>query len=234
MSPRNRPRTVLANETSPTVRSSDNAEAVIRSLLVVTVLVLTVGTLPAATAVDGSTAQPASEIVIEDATVTPGEDDSVEIVLSDAPQGLAGFELSLAVESDEIAAFRGGAYPDEYGMTTDPVLEDDERTVTVEAADLDDEITPGATDVTIATIGLTGEAPGTTAVRVTNAQLDADDGDPIEATIVNGSLTVDDESAGDQETADGGGDRESLDGFGVIVGLAAVGCIAILQFVRRP
>ncbi|OAQ52726.1 hypothetical protein HTG_10390 [Natrinema mahii] len=158
-----------------------------------------------ATAAGGSSASSGS-IVVTDATVEPDGTAVHRVALTDAPNGLAGFELSLELSGDA-ATIENASYPDEYRLTTDPVVSDDGESVTVEAVDLDDAVTPGASDVTLATVTVGGTEPGTAALAVTDARLDADGGSRIEPALETGTVTVADggngsESAG--ESDDGG------------------------------
>ncbi|QCC58157.1 hypothetical protein NP511_06415 [Natrinema thermotolerans] len=146
------------------------------------------GTAPA-TATGGPSASTGDALVITNATVEPGGTAVHRIVLTDAPDGLAGFELTLELSGDA-AAVENAGYPDDYRMTTDPVVSDDGESVTVEAVDLDDAVTPGASDVTLATVTVNGTEPGAAALEVTDARLDADGGSRIDPTREPGTLTV--------------------------------------------
>ncbi|GAB3668264.1 hypothetical protein [Halopiger thermotolerans] len=149
-----------------------------------------------------SAASTASEptLVVDDATVDPDGTATQRIALTDAPDGLAGFELTLELESD-VATVAGASYPDHFGMTTDPVVGADSRTVTVEAVDLTDEIGAGASDVTLATLELEGVEDGATELRVTEMQIDADGGDAVDPSLEAGTVTV-----GGADSAAGSGD----------------------------
>ncbi|AGB32906.1 hypothetical protein C488_09664 [Natrinema pellirubrum DSM 15624] len=165
------------------------------------------GTAPAVATADQSVS--AGSIVVSDATVEPDGTAVHRIVLTDAPDGLAGFELSLELSGDA-AAVENASYPDDYRMTTDPVVSDDGETVTVEAVDLDDAVTPGASDVTLATVTVSGTEPGTAALAVTDARLDADGGSRMEPSLETGTVTVADGGNG-SESAGGSDDGENTE-----------------------
>ena len=129
-------------------------------------------------------------LVVEDATLEPDETETLRVSLSEASDGLAGFRLTLAVDDGDVAAVTNGSYPDRYGLTTDPVASADGERISVEAADLGDEVTPGATDVSLAAIDVTGVDDGETALRVTDLQVDADGGDSVEPSLEAGAVTV--------------------------------------------
>lgn len=177
-------------------------------------------------------------LVVSNETADPQSTATHRISLTDAPEGLAGFEVTLALEADGVATIGNASYPDRFGLTTDPVVSADEQTVTVEAIDLDDAVTSGETDVTLTTIDVTGVDHGETDLRVSDAQLDADGGDPVDPSRAAGTLTVGDggeESASQNESAgDGGSDGDSVPGFAIGTALAAIAAITITLTARRP
>ncbi|RKS82499.1 hypothetical protein BDK61_1807 [Haloarcula quadrata] len=143
--------------------------------LALVALVLLAGTVPALAA-----GQSTPAISIETGSVAAGETMAVPVVLTSAPDGLAGYQLKLSVDDPAVARFENASYPDRLGLTTDPVISSDGETVTLEAADLDGQIEPGASDVTLATVQLTGVAGGETQVTVASSQVDADGGGVVE------------------------------------------------------
>ncbi|WP_049929239.1 hypothetical protein [Halopiger goleimassiliensis] len=196
----------------------------------------------------GQEAGPA--VVVADESVAVDDTQRHRVALTDAPEGLAGFELTLEVDG-EVATVADAAYPDHFGPTTDPVVTADERSITVEAVDLDDEITTGETDVTLAWIDVTGVAAGETELRVTASQVDADDGSPVDPTVDPGTLTVGtvdgdadsvDDADGDSGPADEASDAadesdatDSIPGFAVGTTLAALVVASLLAAGRlRP
>lgn len=204
---------------------------------------------PSVSGVDTTaTAAAESALVVTDSTVEPGTTATHRIALTDAPDGLAGFEVTLELSGDA-ATVSNVSYPDAYGLTTDPITSADGRSVTVEAADLTDEVTPGAADVTLATVEVnaTETATGSTTLRVTDSQVDADDGGRIEPALESGTLTVGengaeaassqnegtesaDETASDGPDGSDGSGSESIPGFaaGSAIGAMAVLAAALL------
>lgn len=184
----------------------------------------------AATATATSTAAEPG-LVVDDATVESGERATHRIALTDAPDGLAGFELTVELSGDDgTATIANASYPDQYGPTTDPVVSADGQSVTVEAADLTDEVTPGASDVTLATVEVNGTDTGSTALEVAELQVDADGGDRIKPSLEAGTLTVDGGSASQNETGDSddGTESDGSDSVPGFTGGAAVAAIAAL------
>ncbi|EMA30076.1 hypothetical protein [Haloarcula japonica] len=148
-------------------------------------LVLLAGTVPAL-----ATGQSTPKISIEAGSVAAGETTTVPVVLTTAPDGLAGYQLELAVDDPAVVRFENASYPDRFGLTTDPVVSSDGGTVTLEAADLDGQIEPGASDVTLATVTLAGVDSGETQVTVASNQVDADGGGAVEPATEPAALTV--------------------------------------------
>lgn len=153
--------------------------------LALVALVLFAGTVPALAA-----GQSTPAISIETGSVAAGETMAVPVVLTSAPDGLAGYQVELAVDDPTVARFENASYPDRLGLTTDPVIGSDGGTVTLEAADLDGQIEPGASDVTLATVQLTGVGGGETQVTIASSQVDADGGGVVEPATEPTALAV--------------------------------------------
>ena len=151
-------------------------------------------------------------VVVTDGTTAPDGTTTVGIVLTNAPDGLAGYYLDLTVENPSVARIDAVGYPDRYGLTSDPAIGDDGATVTLEAADIEGAIEPGATDVTLATVTVTGATPGEVALTVTPRQFDADDGSAFTPATAAGAITV--SGSGDAPSADGSTDSDGGDGDG--------------------
>ncbi|ELY98641.1 hypothetical protein [Natrialba asiatica] len=191
------------------------------------------------------------ELVVSNGTIAPGDTGTHRIALTDAPDGLAGYKLELEFSSEGVATVTNASYPERFGLTTDPIVSADGQSLTVEAADLDDEITAGATNVTLARIDVDGVEAGTTDLQVAAMQIDADGGSPVEPAIEAGTVTVGDggTEAGHNQSADGDAESdgsgtesgpladtpaESLPGFtGTLTLVAVVAAIAIGTAARR-
>lgn len=215
-------------------------------LLVIAAVIVALGAAAIDPAVGsgGSDASNATdpELVVSNTTVDPDATGTHRLALTDAPEGLAGFEVTLALESDDVATATNASYPDHFGLTTDPAVSADGRTITVEAADLGDEITSGATDVTLAEIDVAGVDPGETELQVTDLQIDADGGSAIEPSLEAGTVTVGEGAVEPSSRSDDDGtetgseseaDSDSVPGFAVGVTIAAIAAVATSLLVRR-
>jgi len=133
-------------------------------------------------------------VVVDDASVSEGETTTVEVRLTEAPEGLAGFDLTLSVGDTGTATITEASIREEFGLK-DVTSGDGE--VTLVASDTDDIAEPGATDVLLGTLTIRGEAAGETDISVTIDQLDADGGAIIDADTEPGTITVGDGGGGD-------------------------------------
>ena len=151
-------------------------------------------------------------VVVTDGTTTADGTTTVGVVLTSAPTGLSGYYLDLTVENPGVARIDSATYPDAFGLTTDPNVGSDGASITLEAADMEDAIEPGATDVTLATVTVTGATPGNVEIAVEPRQFDADDGSAFTPATQTGTVTVG--GAGSESTADGSTNAAETDAAG--------------------
>ncbi|WP_229380207.1 hypothetical protein [Haloterrigena salifodinae] len=175
-----------------------------------------------AASTSGASSGAGPTLVVSDATVEPDSTGSLRVSLTDTPDGLAGFKIALAIDDGDVATVTNASYPDHFGLTTDPAVDADGETITVEAADLDDAVTAGDANVTLATIDVAGADASQTDLRVTSMQVDDDDGGAVDPSLEAGTLTVGDDAgiedsdpngseSGGNDSKSGGNDSESDD-----------------------
>jgi hypothetical protein len=191
-------------------------------------------------------------VSVSSATTTVADTTTVEIVLTDAPDGLSGYYFDLTVDNPEVATVTSASYPDEFGLTTDPAIDTDGQTVTLEAADMDGSISPGATDVTLATVEIESQAAGEVELTVEPQQFDSNNGDRFRPETRAGVVTIDRggsdsadsdgagaSAAGSDAESSAGSDAVTTSGFDritvVLVGaaLVAIGSLAALAVARQ-
>lgn len=143
------------------------------------------------------------------ASVDPGETTTVTLLLTSAPDGLAGYELVVSLSGDA-ATITDATYPEGFGLTTDPQITADGSAVTLEAADTASAIEPGARNATLVTLTVRGESAGEVAVEIDTRQLDADGGGELSPATVPGTVTIGD-PATETPTASDDGDAPSSD-----------------------
>ncbi|WP_440990241.1 thermonuclease family protein [Haloarchaeobius baliensis] len=114
-----------------------------------------------------------------------------DLSLSNAPDGLAGFDVTITVADTEVAAAIDVSFDDAFpDSTTQADVSDDGGTVSLEAADIEDNVGTGASDITLATLSLEPQSAGSTGVGLGIDALDADDGSVIDAQTSTGDLTI--------------------------------------------
>jgi hypothetical protein len=156
-------------------------------IAIVGVIVLTLGASALTGAAAAQTDSPT--IRVESATVQPGETATVDVVLTSAPEGLAGFAIDLSVGNSN-ALIQGASYPDTFGLTSEPAVSEDGSTVTLEAADLNQQVQPGASDVVLATVEVSSGMAGDVTLSVEPLQFDADGGASVDPASESGTVTV--------------------------------------------
>ena len=167
----------------------------------------------------GTTDEPTVSMTVPDGPIVTDAETTAILTLSDAPDGLSGYRISLSVEDAAIARVEGAAYPEalQDGLTKSP--EQDTSSATLEALDIDDAIGAGATDVELGSVKLVGEAPGEVTLTAEVHDLDDDTGTALDPATSDGALTVSPLSpVGDNERLpgdlDGDGRYEDVDGDG--------------------
>jgi hypothetical protein len=162
--------------------------SIVAAMLVAGGAATVVGVQPFATAQAQAQSQEPT-ISVSDATVVPGETTTVEVVLSNAPNGLSGYGLTVRVANPEVATIVGASSPDVFGVS-ETIFGADNASVRIRAADLERTIQHGATGVTLATITLEGVTVGETQLVIENLNVDDEDGDPVAPATEPGTVTV--------------------------------------------
>jgi hypothetical protein len=103
----------------------------------------------------------------------------------------------------------GAEYPDALELTSDPAIGTDGQSVRLEAADLEERIQPGETDVRLATVTVSAESAGEATVDVSDVQVDADGGARVWPAVEAGQLTVRTGEPTATATASGNGESEN-------------------------
>jgi hypothetical protein len=149
----------------------------------------------------GATAAQAEPTVrVADAELTPGGTATADVVLTSAPDGLAGFAVEVSVGGD-VAEIEGASYPDTFGLTSEPTFSDDRTRVTLEAADLNEQIQAGDSDVVLATVELSGLSNGDARLAVEPIQFDTDGGGTMSPATEAGTVTVSADADMETETS---------------------------------
>ncbi len=114
-----------------------------------------------------------------------------DLSLSNAPDGLAGFDVTISIADTGVAAVTDVGFDDVFpDSTTEASISADGSTVSLEAADIEENVGTGASDVPLATVSLEPQSAGTTGIDLEIGALDADDGSVIDAGTSTGDLTI--------------------------------------------
>ena len=177
-------------------------------------------------------------------TLSVGETQEFTIALDNVTDGLSGFNITADLlpwspdgpspeppvlsaltssTTTDVCEMVGVTYPSWAGIPMNSSFPTDQAFV--KAVDIQDLVKRGAKNVTLCTLTICGDAPGTAVLRVTARTVDDDAGGRYEPTFVYASLTVQDAlpfpnpSGGDfpyPTDPDGDGLYEDLDGNGFV------------------
>lgn len=134
---------------------------------------------------DGGDGTPLLSLTSSQTSLAVGETIPVEVVLSEAPTGLSGFDLT--VESDGGVEVVQAELP-EFGLvSTSPVPS---RTIRLRAADLNEVVSAGMRQTVLARLYLRGQASGSAALSIRLTTLDDERGYPVTVRLVSATVSV--------------------------------------------
>jgi ABC-type Fe3+-hydroxamate transport system substrate-binding protein len=147
---------------------------------------------PAATVTTVGTTGPAVSIAAGVARIANvGGNATVPIILAQAPNGISGYNVTVVLSDPSVGEIAAVAFPDWAGMKSASTVP--AGMVALQAVDMSMKVPVGATNVTLATLTVTGRAAGTAAITVRpDPVLGVQDrsGDLYTVTVSPGSLTV--------------------------------------------
>ena len=130
----------------------------------------------------------AQTVVVGDATISEiGGTAKINITLTEAPNGLSGYNITLSLSNPSVAEIIAVEFPSWALLTDNSTLPAD--TVWIKAVDLEEQVESGATDVLLATLTIRCDGYGNSILSASVEQMDDDNGDPITPSIDNGSIT---------------------------------------------
>nr|WP_303645294.1 alkaline phosphatase PhoX [Salinirubrum litoreum] len=161
--------------------------------------------------------QPNVMLDVASVAIANGQTARTPLVMSSAPEGLAGGKVTVTIEEQNVAAFTDVEFADAVGLTESSVSNDG-STATLRFTDTEKAIQQGALDVTLATLGLRARGTGTTDVTIEVERVDDEGGDPIAVEIRTGMVVTGPPSVGGGTPTDPDGDGkfEDLNGNGRI------------------
>lgn len=135
------------------------------------------------------------------ATTTVDEETTVNVTVSEVPDGLSGFNVTLQVADPDVGSVVDASINDEMGLEEVAIV-DDGAGVRLKAVDIDDVVQSGDGPVTLATVTLRGDATGSSALTIDVDQVDDDDGNRIGPALGDASLIVEDGSSDPSTTTE--------------------------------
>ena len=136
-------------------------------------------------------AQSDPTIIVWNGSVTEGDTISLDVFLSDAPTGLAGFDIQVGIfetGASSHAQVMGGTVNSSFSFDTSTLL--DSTRINLIGVDLGAVYEKGATNILLGTIELKGVLKGSIDIGSIVTRLDDDSGDPIVALISPGVLDI--------------------------------------------
>lgn len=166
-------------------------------------LLVAVVAVAAVVAAAGAPAVAASEhatLSVDDATVTTGETTTVAVTLSELPNGLSGFNVTLALSNPDSATITDARIDGfELNRTT---VSPDRSAVELKGIDTQKRQQSGDGPLRLATVTIHGDDTTGTDLTLQVDQVDDDEGDRIDPTTEDSRLTVDDDGSGAGDDAD--------------------------------
>jgi uncharacterized protein (DUF2141 family) len=130
------------------------------------------------------------------ASLTPGETTELNLTLERAPEGLAGYNLTVSVAvgtSDEVSVADATA-PDIFNNSvTETTIESNNQTVEIRATDITTVVEANETDISLGTITVAADETADVSeipVTVSVSGIDDDSGSPIDVRTDNGTVSV--------------------------------------------
>ena len=111
---------------------------------------------------------------------------SVPLILSDSPEAIAGFDVSIILEGNLVATIEGASTT--LGLQDIDLVSS--TLVHIRAVDLNGILVVPPDDITLATIDLLALAPGTTTISVVLRRLDSTLGNPITPNLLSNTIDV--------------------------------------------
>jgi PKD repeat protein len=149
--------------------------------------------LLAGLAMTGASAAGTVSLGPSSASIGENEVMELELVIDAVPEGLSGYDFTVAIQDPAFAEITGLTYPAWASLSIAPEgLPDD--SVQVKAVDAsgtgDGAVVPGATDVLLGTVTVHSLSAGSTAILITPNKIDDETGSPIVTTTLPASLEV--------------------------------------------
>lgn len=135
------------------------------------------------------TAVSASVISYGDSQVNAiGDTAAINLVLDEVPAGLAGYSLTIAAQDPSVATITAVGFPAWATIKDNSALP--ASSVSLKAADLNDQVTAGATSIPLGTVTVQGLKAGSTTFTVTLTRMNDDTDARMYPAVQAGTFTV--------------------------------------------
>ncbi|AAM07055.1 PKD domain-containing protein [Methanosarcina acetivorans] len=121
-------------------------------------------------------------------SVSENESTEINLVASNFPAGLSGYNLTVSIDDPAIAEIVDIEYPSWALITQNSTLPG--TSIYMKTVDLEDSVKEGAADVVLATIKVSGKEKGSANLSIGVKRLEEDSGDPIEPALLTGTIEV--------------------------------------------
>ena len=138
--------------------------------------------------ITGLTAEAATLSGTDISLASSGSSGTIDLMLDDAPEGLAGYQLEISFDPAGIVEISSVNFPAAFSMNSASSLP--ASTVSIVAVDLMDQVTAGASSTTLATLGISAKAEGSAEMQISITELTNDSGGPITAAVSGSKVTV--------------------------------------------
>lgn len=145
----------------------------------------------------------AESVNMEDITITGiGNSNVSQIVIGNLTDGLSGYNITISINDSSKVSISSISFPSWAILHSHSNLSSD--SVRLKAADLNNQIESGTSNVILASITITSLDFGTTILDLTSIRIDDDDGYPIETETTDSFVTVENEQSQNDESGNSG------------------------------
>jgi hypothetical protein len=137
-------------------------------------------------------------------TVQKGATTEINLVLDDAPSGLAGYDLVIRFSNPSVAEIAEVSFPSWAALNN--MTRKADGSVRISGVDLSRQVSPGMTNVPLATLIVRAVSGGTSSVSIESVNMDADGGAMITPDHATGQIYVPGGSVAPSGGGGGGGD----------------------------
>ena len=127
--------------------------------------------------------------------LSPGSSQQVQVVMDSVPKGLAGFNITFNVSDPGIANITGISFPSwaNVSLSRNSTLPSNGvwiKTIDLDGAKPNHTVVPGATNVILGNITITGKKAGTANLNVSKSLITADGGNSITPVVTVGKISI--------------------------------------------